>query len=86
MKNIMQDALSYLNVPLDYQNQIPKAYTWMDEKTYVVPSYIGYEKKQVKSSYFNFKFIGEGNIVTSQTPLPGTMLEANSTIMLLLNE
>lgn len=85
MKRIINDVLTYLKVDKDYSSP-SKIFTWMDEKTYPVENYIGKEKKQVKSSYFKFEYMGEGNIVLDQSPRVGEMVKEGGTIMILLGE
>ena len=64
--------------------RIDKTYTWMDTKTYKVENYVGLEKNKVKSQYFKFEFIGEGNIVIDQLPKYGEKVEEGSTIVVML--
>ena len=56
----------------------------MDTKTYKAENYVGLEKSKVKSSYFKFEFIGEGNIVIDQLPKYGEKIEEGSTIVIML--
>ena len=56
----------------------------MDTKTYKVDNYVGLEKCKIKSSYFKFEFIGEGNMVIDQLPKYGEKVEEGSTIVIML--
>ena len=80
---IINDSLKELNVT-HQEGGIERVYTWMDTKTQQVPSYIGLDRKEVKSKYFTFVFKGEGSKVIDQLPRVGTMLEENSIIMIYL--
>jgi stage V sporulation protein D (sporulation-specific penicillin-binding protein) len=83
VKTILSDVLPYLGVE-KRSGGIDKNYTWMDTKTYTVDNYVGLEKKKVKSSYFKFEFIGEGDIVIDQLPKYGEKVEEGSTIVIML--
>lgn len=63
---------------------IDKSYTWMDTKTYIVDNYIGKSKKEVKSQYFKFEFVGVGDKVIDQLPKYGEKIEDGSTIVVML--
>jgi stage V sporulation protein D (sporulation-specific penicillin-binding protein) len=56
----------------------------MDTKTYIVDNYIGKNKKEVKSQYFKFEFVGEGDKVIDQLPKMGEKKEEGSTIVIML--
>ena len=44
----------------------------------------GKSKNEVKSQYFNFEFVGEGNMVIDQLPKYGEKIEEGSTIVIML--
>ena len=83
VKNILEDVLPYLGIS-KRSGGIDKTYTWMDTKTYTVDNYVGLDKSKVKSQYFKFEFIGEGNMVIDQLPKYGEKIEEGSTIVLML--
>lgn len=83
VKDILSDVLPYLGVE-KRSGGIDKTYTWMDTKTYSVENYVGLEKNKVKSSYFKFEFIGDGNTVIDQLPKYGEKIEEGSTIVIML--
>ncbi len=83
MKNILEDALVALNVEKSNEG-IEFEYTWMDTKTYEVENYIGKNKKELKSKYFKFQYVGEGETVLDQLPKVGTKLEEGKTIVVFL--
>jgi stage V sporulation protein D (sporulation-specific penicillin-binding protein) len=58
----------------------------MDIKTQIVPNYIGLEKKKLKSPYFTFSFMGEGEYVIDQLPRVGEKIEEGSKIMIMLGD
>ena len=82
IKTILEDSLIYLNVKKDFNNQINKKMTWMDENMINVPNYIGLPRKKVSSFHFKFEFIGEGDTVIDQLPRVGEIIPQGSTIML----
>ena len=59
-------------------------YTWMDTKTYEVENYIGKDRSALKSKYFKFEIIGEGDQVLDQLPKVGTKLEEGKTIVVFM--
>lgn len=83
IKDILSDVLPYMGVS-KREGGIEKKYTWMDTKTYIVDNYIGLDKNKVKSSYFKFEFVGDGNIVIDQLPKKGEKVEEGSTIVIML--
>ena len=83
IKNILEDVLPYMGVS-KREGGIDKSYTWMDTKTYIVDNYIGKSKKEVKSQYFKFEFVGSGDKVIDQLPKMGEKIEEGSTIVIML--
>lgn len=83
IKNILEDVLPYMGVS-KRSGGIDKSYTWMDTKTYIVDNYIGKSKKEVKSQYFKFEFVGSGDKVIDQLPKMGEKIEEGSTIVIML--
>lgn len=84
IQRIMSEILDYYHIEKDYENEINKTLTWMDEKTTIVPNYIGQEKKKIKNNLLKFSYYGEGNIVIDQIPKVGTIVPEGSTIMIQL--
>ena len=83
IKNILEDVLPYIGVS-KREGGIDKTYTWMDTKTYIVDNYIGKSKKEVKSQYFKFEFVGSGDKVIDQLPKMGEKIEEGSTIVIMM--
>ena len=83
IKNILEDVLPYMGVS-KRNGGIDKTYTWMDTKTYIVDNYIGKSKKEVKSQYFKFEFVGSGDKVIDQLPKMGEKIEEGSTIVIMM--
>ncbi len=83
MKNILEDSLMALHVEKKYDG-IEFEYTWMDTKTYEVENYIGKTKKELKSKYFQFQIVGDGEKVLDQLPKVGTKLEEGKTIVVFM--
>ena len=81
---IMEQALTYLGVNRDYDNQIEKNLRWyLDTPTYKVENYIGKTKKEIKNtSFYNFVYYGEGDKVIYQSPNEGEKIKQGDTIML----
>jgi len=82
---ILEQILPILNVKKDYSG-VEREYTWMDEKTYEVPNFIGLEKSKLKSQHFKFVFNGEGNIVIDQLPKVGERIKEGSSIWIELGD
>lgn len=85
IQRLMQETLPILKVEKNFDGE-DRTYTWMDTKTYPVENYYGLKKTQVKSKYFKFSFMGEGEYVIDQLPRVGEMIEENSTIMIMLGD
>lgn len=85
IQRIMSEVLNYMGIEKDYDNEIKKVMTWMDEKTTIVPNFIGIEKKKIKNNLLKFEYYGEGEYVVDQIPKVGTVVNIGSTIMLQLN-
>lgn len=84
IQRIMSEVLDYLEVEKDYDSDIDKTLTWMDEKTTVVGNYIGQEKKKIKNNLLKFQYYGEGDIVIDQIPKVGTIVPEGSVVMIQL--
>lgn len=85
IQRLMQETLPILKVEKNFDGE-DRTYTWMDTKTYPVENYYGLKKTHVKSKYFKFSFMGEGEYVIDQLPRVGEMIEENSTIMIMLGD
>ena len=83
IRNILEDVLPYMNVN-KRGGGVEKKYTWMDTKTYTVENYIVKSKNEVKSQYFKFEFVGEGDKVIDQLPRVGEKIEEGSTIVIMM--
>ena len=57
----------YLNIDKQ-ESDLKFEYTWMDVKNYEVENYIGKNIKEIKSKYFSFEIVGDGEKVISQLP------------------
>lgn len=84
VRNVLIDALQILEVEPNNEG-IKKEYTWLDTKSYEVPNYIGKNIKEVKSPYFKFEYVGDGNKVVDQIPKMNTIMQEGNTIVLILN-
>ena len=80
---IIENSLQMLGVERNYDG-VEREYTWMDEKTYPVPNYIGMKKKELKSPYFTFVFEGEGDTVIDQLPRVGEMVREGGVVLIQL--
>lgn len=83
VKNVLIDALKILNIEPN-NDGIEREYTWLDTKSFKVENYIGLAKNKVKSPYFKFEFIGDGNEVIDQIPKHDTIMNQGNTIVLIL--
>ncbi len=84
---IMEQSLTYLGIERDYTNQISKEVRWgLDTKTYEVPNLIGQNKKSIKAShYYNYVYMGSGDLVVDQSPQAGEKVLEGGTIIVYLN-
>lgn len=85
VKNVLYDAMKIMNIKENYDGP-KKEYTWMDKKSYEVIDYIGLNKKEVKSRYFKFEFVGTGNKVIDQIPKKNTYMNEGNTIVIILED
>ncbi|WP_040948425.1 stage V sporulation protein D [Gorillibacterium massiliense] len=86
VKNIMGDALRYLNVP-PRQDQIAREYVYGDVKTVAVPNLVGMTVEDIYDDLnadFNLAKSGTGNVVVNQVPKAGTKVDQGSTIRIYL--
>lgn len=81
VNNVLSDVVTYLDIKKQ-DNELDFEYTWMDIKTYPVENYIGKNKKEIKNSHFKFVFIGDGDKIISQLPLPNEKLQEGKEIIL----
>ena len=85
VKNVLYDAMKIMNIKENYDGP-KKEYTWMGKKSYEVIDYIGLNKKEVKSRYFKFEFVGTGNKVIDQIPKKNTYMNEGNTIVIILED
>lgn len=85
IQEILEQALPLLGVEKDYSG-VEREYTWMDTQTHEVPNFVGKTKKEVKSSFFKFSYMGDGEKVIDQLPKVGTRLEEGQTIWIMLGD
>lgn len=64
--------------------QDKKETTVTDEITYEVENYIGLNKSEVKSAYYTFEFMGEGEKVIDQLPRVGEEIKAGQSVKIQL--
>lgn len=85
-KNIMIDIIEELNIESS-EYTLDKEEFWYDTKYVQIPDIIGLElkegKKQLKNLTINYS--GNGNIIKSISPEPGSIVKENSTIKILLS-
>ncbi|RXT15001.1 stage V sporulation protein D [Ammoniphilus sp. CFH 90114] len=85
VRNILDSALRSMEVP-KRKEQMPKEYMYPDKKLISVPNLIGMEKDRLQSQYYAIPLEVEGNgdVVTYQSPAPGTNIEEGKTIRIYL--
>ena len=81
VKNILKDVITHLDIKKQ-ENELAFEYTWMDIKTYPVENYINKDIKTIKSKYFKFVVIGDGDKVISQLPNENEKLQEGSEVIL----
>ena len=84
---IFEQILPILGVKKDYKNQIEKELRWfIDTPYYNVPNFINLDKSKIQTSpYYNYLYIGDGNIVIDQEPAYGERIPEGGTIILYLD-
>ncbi|WP_248926608.1 stage V sporulation protein D [Paenibacillus hamazuiensis] len=88
VKNIMEDALKYLNVP-PRKDQLERKYVYGDTPIVEVPNLIGATVQDIYedlNSNFLIAKSGEGTTVVNQVPKPGTRVSQGSTIRVYLSD
>lgn len=87
VRKILLDIINIMDIEKQ-DNQKEKDYEWMDKKYYEVPNVIGMAKKEAKKylTGFEIEYVGEGDIVVSQTPSAGTRYYETGTIKLLMGD
>ena len=85
-KNIMIDIIDALDIPKS-KYTLDKEEFWYDTKYLEIPNVIGLELKEAKSKLKNLtiNYSGNGNIIKSISPEPGSFVKENSTIKILLS-
>ena len=85
-KNIFKSAAHILNIKQS-NNVIPKEYSWLDEKYYLVPDVTNMKLSDARKELKNFKikYVGKGDTVIKQTPKANTMTKELGDIVLYLN-
>lgn len=66
--------------------QREKAYVWTDVKTFDVENYVGLTKKEVKSDYYGFEFMGSGEYVIDQLPRVGEKIDEGQKVKIMLGD
>ena len=84
-RKILVDTLNVLEVP-KVSEQEEKEYTWLETPKYTVEQYVGKTKQEVKSDYFKFEFVGEGEVVIDQLPRVNEKLEQGGKIVIMLGD
>lgn len=88
VKNVMEDTLRYLGVK-PRKDQMEKEYNYLDTPIVEVPDMIGMTVTDIYGSMnsdFNLAKTGDGNVVVSQAPKPGSRVEQGSTIRIYLSD
>ncbi|WP_282941526.1 stage V sporulation protein D [Paenibacillus sp. RC67] len=88
VKNIMEDALHYMNVP-PRKDQLDRKYVYGDPKAVEVPSLIGMSITDIyedMNSDFLLAKSGAGSYVVNQVPKAGVKVEQGSTIRIYLSD
>ncbi|MDU7474602.1 MAG: stage V sporulation protein D [Paenibacillus macerans] len=82
VRNIMKDALEYMQVP-PRQQQVTKKYKYGETPIVTVPDLIGHTAQEIYEDLnmnFNLAKSGAGNVVINQAPKAGARVEKGSTI------
>jgi len=84
-KNIMIDIIDTLNIPKS-EYTLDKEEFWYDTKYIEIPDVIGLELKKAKTQLknLNINYSGNGSIIKSISPEPGSFVKENGTVKILL--
>lgn len=87
VRKILLDIINIMDIKKQ-PDQKEKDYEWMDKKYYEVPNVIGMTKNEAKKylTGFEIEFVGDGDIVVSQTPSANTRYYETGTIKLLMSD
>nr|WP_245203561.1 stage V sporulation protein D [Ammoniphilus resinae] len=87
VRNVLDSSLRYLNVD-KRKDQMPKEYMYPDKKLLEVPNLLGLEKDKLHLQYYSIPLEVEGNgdIVTYQSPKPGSHIEEGSVVRIYLGD
>lgn len=85
-KSIFKSAAKILNIK-ESNDVMPKKYSWLEEKYYMVPDVIGKNLKDARKELknFNIKYVGDGETIYNQSPKKNTMSKEKGTVVLYLN-
>lgn len=81
LNNIISDVGIYLNIEKQ-DSELKFEYNWMDIKNYEVENYIGKNIKEIKSKFFKFEIVGNGEKVISQLPKYKEKIKEGSKVVL----
>ena len=87
VRNVLDSSLRYLNID-KRKDQMPKEYMYPDKKLLEVPNLLGMEKDKLHLQYYSIPLEVEGNgdIVTYQSPKPGSHIEEGSVVRIYLGD
>ena len=85
-KNIFISAIDIFNIKPS-KDVIPKEYTWLDSKYYILPEVVGKSVADAKKLLKGFKveYSGNGDKIIYTSPKGGTYVKEGSTVVLMLN-
>ena len=85
VRSILLDVISIMDIKKQ-DSQVEKDYEWNDKKYYEVPNVVGLTKKEAKKLLqdFEIEYVGNGDIVASQTPKAGERYYATGSIRLMM--
>jgi stage V sporulation protein D (sporulation-specific penicillin-binding protein) len=86
VKNIMEDALRYLEVPPRKQ-QLERKYIYGDQKYVAVPSLVGMDRRELYEQhiqYLRIETVGSGSRVIHQAPRPGSKVVEGSVVRIFM--
>ena len=83
VREVLIECINILDIPKQEGGHKLNIRYYIDKNRYAVDNYIGKLKTQVNMNpYYNISIVGEGDIIITQSPNPGEIIEEGNTVYL----